>query len=351
MSKRDSSIAQGVMKLSVIIPMFNAASTIEATLKSLLSQRDDSVSEIVVVDDGSTDSCQELVGRLVLDDRRVILVHQDHRGAPSAVNRGILEARGDLVGLVDSDAEVSEEWASRLLPEFDDPEVAAAGGTIKLANPLSFWARVGGYEVDHRLSRLRGKYVDHLSTCNVIYRRSILESLGPFNTDLRIGYDVDMSYRIGRAGKRMVLRRDAVCLNHWREQAGGYFRQQFRYAYDRLELAARYQEKVLGDNIVGPRMLVQVPILMALLGATGMCSWFYARTGEWVWLGVPVIGLVAILVERMQEAIVILRRTGDKEMLVLPLVHLVRNWAWALAAFVWSTGRIRLLARARRGSQ
>lgn len=88
--------------VSVIIPAFNAAQTIDETLRSVRSQtwRD---LEIIVVDDGSTDATAEHVGRHVAEDPRIRLVSIPNGGVAAARNRGIAEANGEFIAPVDAD--------------------------------------------------------------------------------------------------------------------------------------------------------------------------------------------------------------------------------------------------------
>lgn len=89
-------------RVSVVIPAFNSAWSIERTLASVLSQTMQDF-EVIVVDDGSTDALQEAVGRAARDDHRVRVIRQDNRGLASARNRGIREARAALVAPLDAD--------------------------------------------------------------------------------------------------------------------------------------------------------------------------------------------------------------------------------------------------------
>ena len=77
--------------VSIIIAAYNAASFISRLLKSI---SDSSSLEIIVVNDGSSDSTAEIVSRMALADRRIRLVNQKNAGVSAARNRGILEAKG-----------------------------------------------------------------------------------------------------------------------------------------------------------------------------------------------------------------------------------------------------------------
>jgi glycosyltransferase involved in cell wall biosynthesis len=88
-------------KVSVILPCYNGSRWIESAINSVLGQTYGNL-ELVVVDDGSTDSSKEIVVPY-LPDERVRYIYQENRGFSAAVNRGIKESRGDLIGFIGQD--------------------------------------------------------------------------------------------------------------------------------------------------------------------------------------------------------------------------------------------------------
>lgn len=85
---------------SVIVPVYNRAQQLEAALRSVLAQTEPSF-EVVVVDDGSTDSPESVID--ALGDPRVVYVRQENRGGGAARNAGIDCARGRFIAFLDSD--------------------------------------------------------------------------------------------------------------------------------------------------------------------------------------------------------------------------------------------------------
>jgi glycosyltransferase involved in cell wall biosynthesis len=90
-------------RVSVVVPIYNRAELIKETVESVLSQTVP-VHEIIVVDDGSTDSTCE---RVRAYGNRVVLLHQDHCGSAAARNRGLARATGEWIAFLDSD----DVWA------------------------------------------------------------------------------------------------------------------------------------------------------------------------------------------------------------------------------------------------
>ncbi len=93
-----------MIKISVVIPVWNGAQTLEATIKSCLDQTLPPI-EILVCDDGSTDTSKDIV--LKMANERVVWVADEHSGSPAGPrNRGLSRAQGEWIAFCDSD----DEW-------------------------------------------------------------------------------------------------------------------------------------------------------------------------------------------------------------------------------------------------
>lgn len=113
---------QHVPKVSVIVPVYNAADVLERALSSVFGQtlpaRD---VEIVAVDDGSTDGSGELLDRLAAEHPRLTAVHQANSGGPGGPrNTGIERARGQYLFFLDADDYLGPEALARMVTMADD---------------------------------------------------------------------------------------------------------------------------------------------------------------------------------------------------------------------------------------
>ena len=115
-----------VPKVSLYIPAYNAARFVNASIEAILSQTL-VPDEILVIDDGSHDATVEVVSRY----KEIKLIRHDrNRGLAAARNTAVRAARNELVGSVDADCAAAPAWLEKLVPAFEDPKIAGAGGKL-----------------------------------------------------------------------------------------------------------------------------------------------------------------------------------------------------------------------------
>ena len=102
------------MKVSIVVPVYNGADTLAETLWSAKSQTYKD-KEIIVVDDGSTDSSL-LMAKLCYDPPVTDVIHQTNQGLPSARNTGIKAATGDLILPLDADDKIAPDYLEKTVP-------------------------------------------------------------------------------------------------------------------------------------------------------------------------------------------------------------------------------------------
>ena len=108
------------MRLSIILPVFNAEKTLEKTLRSILKQLSSEV-EVVVVDDGSTDSTPMILSRFASEHGdRFHVIRQENAGAAAARNTAIEQATGDYLAFVDADDRLIEGAVETILKETEN---------------------------------------------------------------------------------------------------------------------------------------------------------------------------------------------------------------------------------------
>lgn len=196
--------------VSVVIPTYNRAHSIERSIQSVLRQTFADF-ELIIVDDGSTDGTQDLVR--AIKDPRVRLVSMPQNGGPGAArNLGIREAVADWVAFQDSDDEWLPEKLERQMARALEPGsnwVAVYCGMVTIGSVIDQAAtrnqirfRPGPditlVEGDIRPSLFRTSFV---SAQMLMARRSALETIGGFDSSFRVLEDWDLALRLAAIGR------------------------------------------------------------------------------------------------------------------------------------------------------
>jgi glycosyltransferase involved in cell wall biosynthesis len=233
-------------KVSVIICAYNAQSTIEACLRSLLELRYPSV-EVVVVDDGSTDATREIAERFPF---RVI--HQENKGLSIARNVGIDAATGEYVAFTDSDCVVDPDWLTYLIGAIERHGWSAAGGP-NLPPPedsrVPACVAVAPGGPTHVL--INDDIAEHIPGCNMAFRRDTLRQIQCFDPMFTsAGDDVDVCWRLQDRGEQIGFSPAAMVWHFRRNTVKEYLRQQRGYgkAEALLYFKHPYRFNMLGQS-------------------------------------------------------------------------------------------------------
>jgi glycosyltransferase involved in cell wall biosynthesis len=177
----------GERLVSVVIPAYNAAATLDETLRSVRAQTHYAL-EIIVVDDGSTDATSEIAQQHALADGRVLLLRQDNAGVAQARNHGWQHARADWVAFVDADDLWAPAKIERQLATLDS-------GAERVGLVYCWFARIDQASriVDRRHDpRWQGDVMQPILSSNFIgngssalIRRQALAAAGGFDAGLQ----------------------------------------------------------------------------------------------------------------------------------------------------------------------
>lgn len=100
--------------LSIIVPIYNCEKDLRRCVSSILRQTYSNI-ELILVDDGSTDSSHEICDEYAMSDNRVKVIHQKNKGASAARNTGLLASKGQYIGFVDSDDYIDDSMYEKLI--------------------------------------------------------------------------------------------------------------------------------------------------------------------------------------------------------------------------------------------
>ena len=214
-------------RISVVVCSSNGARTIRDTLEGL-RRLDYPAYEVIVVDDGSTDATVSIVQRYGF-----WLISTEHRGRSHARNTGMQAARGEIVAYIDDDVYPDPQWLTHLATVFIRTNHVGVGGP-HLPSDDGNWiadcvANAPGGPV-HVLLGDRG--AEHMSGCNMAFRKSTLQSIGGFDPRYRVaGDDVDVCWRLQQRGWTLGFHPAAVVWHHRHNTVRKYWDEQKRHGY------------------------------------------------------------------------------------------------------------------------
>lgn len=120
-------------KVSVIVPAYNVEEYIENCIISIIQQTYTNI-EIIIIDDGSTDSTGKICDRLAKADKRINVIHQKNQGLSQARNNGIKLASGEYISLIDGDDFVKKDFLRNMADAMKDNVDVVVGGYKTVAD-------------------------------------------------------------------------------------------------------------------------------------------------------------------------------------------------------------------------
>ncbi|WP_022681567.1 glycosyltransferase [Sphingobium bisphenolivorans] len=224
--------------VSVIIPAFNEAKVIEASVRRVLASEGVKL-EIIVVDDGSTDATSAIVDRAFAADPRVRLLTLENGGKAAALNRALTIAHAPIIVALDADTQFEPLTIARLARWFADDQVGAVAGNAMVGNRVNLVTRWQAVEYV-TAQNLERRALARFDAITVVpgavgaWRRAALDEVGGYPVDT-LAEDQDLTIAVQRAGWRVAYDSEAVAWTEAPESFRTLARQRFRWAYGTLQ--------------------------------------------------------------------------------------------------------------------
>ena len=194
------------VRISVVMPIHNAAPYADAAIKSILLQTYADF-ELLLLDDGSTDESTAILERFVAQDSRCKLYVMPHRGILATRNTGVDLAAGEFIACMDAD-DISrpERFATQIAYLDTHPECVAVGATVVFIDAMgapmgNFFGPASHTDID--ASHMMGK----ARICNpsVMMRTAAVRRVGSYRTGYENAEDFDLFLRLAEIGDLVVL--------------------------------------------------------------------------------------------------------------------------------------------------
>lgn len=221
-------------RVSVIVPFYESAQTLDACLRSLLEQEDIADGyEVILIDNRSPDGSPEIARRHADRDDRIVILEESTPGAYAARNTGIDRARGEVIAFTDADCVVAPDWLRSILAGLDDPQTAVLVGRCRYPKQASRALRaLGAYENAKTATVLaQPDPAYRFAYCNnMAVRAEVFTAIGSFEAWPRAA-DTELIHRLAaRLPDRRVVFWPSMTITHL----------EFLRARDRLRRLRRY---------------------------------------------------------------------------------------------------------------
>lgn len=206
------------MNVSVVIPAYNAAGTLADTLESLRAQSCPTW-EAIVVDDGSVDETGRIAREFAVRDERIRVASQPNGGESAARNTGVGLARHDWLLFLDADDWIAPQHLERMTTALtaDSTLDAVHCGSVRVARDGSVVTDPYQAPEGDLFPTLALRAAFPVHAC--IVRRSLVQSVGGFDTSLRKSPDWDLWQRIARTGARFGAVREVLAFYRMQPQS------------------------------------------------------------------------------------------------------------------------------------
>lgn len=189
--------------ISIIIPSYNSEKTAKECLRSLQEQTYRGEYEIIFVD-SSCDGTPDIVSR---NYPEVKLIHLDHKTDPGAArNRGIGEARGDVIAFIDSDCVAAHDWLEHISLAHQT-SYNVVGGSVANWDHHGSAAAWAGYISEFRefIPERPAGEVFHIASCNISYKRAVFQNNGGFRGEYYPQEDLVFNFMLSKAGEKLLF--------------------------------------------------------------------------------------------------------------------------------------------------
>ncbi len=321
--------------VTIVIPCRNEERFIENCLDSIIAQDyPKDCLEVLVVDGTSTDKTYEVVDKYAKRHHFIRPLINPRGIVPTALNIGIMAARGDIIMRMDAHCTYGHDYISKCVYYLEaHSEVDNVGGIcVTLPGNDTLVAQSIALGMSHpfgvgnsyfRIGTKRQRYVDTVPFgC---YRRRVFSRIGLFDEDLVRTQDSEFNARLTKNGCRNLLVPEIVCYYYARPSLKSLWRMQFQYGYFK-PLATKKIGTVLAMRHMVPPLFVGTIIFLS------MASFVSAVFAELLLVTILVYGIVNVAVSLR---IAVAKRLAC--LLVLPWVFLTMHFAWGLGCMkgIW----------------
>jgi cellulose synthase/poly-beta-1,6-N-acetylglucosamine synthase-like glycosyltransferase len=235
--------------VTVLIPAYNEEKVLSRTIETVLEASYPD-KEIIVIDDGSKDRTNQIALRYM--NQGVKVIHRPNGGKATALNHGLLFARGEIIVIVDADSQICKNTLIELVKPFRDPEVVAVAGNIKVLNRRNFLTNCQALEYIASINIYR-RALDVFGSVTVVpgalgaYRREAMQSSGSYDTDTLVE-DFDVTIKALKTGQIVQASTSAISYTEAPYTVKDLFKQRLRWYRGNFQAMWKHRDAIFNSR-------------------------------------------------------------------------------------------------------
>jgi glycosyltransferase involved in cell wall biosynthesis len=186
-------------RLSVVMPVYNERATVAEIVRRVRASG--VPCQLIVVDDGSTDGTGDVLEQFRGQADITLLSHATNQGKGAALKLGFAHATGDIVIVQDADLEYDPSEYSRLIQPIVEGQADVVFGSRFIGEShrvLYFWHRAGNWLLTLLSNLSTNLNLSDIETCYKVFRREIIEQIGPTLREKRFGIEPELTAKVAR---------------------------------------------------------------------------------------------------------------------------------------------------------
>jgi glycosyltransferase involved in cell wall biosynthesis len=323
--------------VSIIIPCRNEVEFIEKTLRSILENDYPADKlEVLVVDGMSTDGTREVLKKFCTGDGRVSLLDNSKRIVPTALNIGIINAKGKIIIPVSGHAFIAKDFIKESVYQLrTHPEAWCAGGSVRTVGRTYVGKAIAAamsspVGVGNAMWR-RGNYEGFVDTLAFgAYWRWAFDKIGLFDETLVRNQDDDFNFRLILSGGKLFMSHKISSKYYARGSLYNVWRQYFQYGFWRTRTLQKHGKPATLRQIA-PLFLISFLLILALAG-------FISRSFWWILSFTLLIYCLGLVYGSIQVA----KQVRWKYCLLAPIVFVLLHFGYGFGC-MWGIVRFILL--------
>ena len=232
--------------ITLVVPAYNEGLVIQPALRSLLLL-DYPNYEVLVIDDGSSDDTYEKSLAVAREDHNVPLrvITKRNGGKADALNTGMTNARGEFILNMDGDTKLSRNTLRACIRHFDNPNVGAVAGNVKVLNRDNLWTKLQALEYVEGLAMAR-KAQSFMRAVNIIpgplgmFRKSVLQQAGGYDHDT-FAEDCDLTLKLLMRGWHIAYEPTAIAWVETPSHLLDLLKQRYRWTRGILQATRKHR--------------------------------------------------------------------------------------------------------------